>query len=274
LIKTDEADAEYDRWIVSSPQLPEHLSGVNLEDNAQWEKEIFPALRYWKPTIDFYLANIVFPKEMKESPWKLSASGWDLGRAKDRPLTGFSGTTDAQYLLPLSVRALDLPEQRHTNSAVLARILREENTVLELGDQTRPSTLTVEMLLSAVTSSDPPIRVILDVGAQIIDLTNLEVASMWLEKVGEEADAVVFFDDQDELSILTTDGRIESFFTSPFATHPERCLVFLDQAHTRGTDLTLPDSYRAAVTLGPNVTKDTLVQGNHFPESNCSSSCV
>ncbi|KAK0717722.1 hypothetical protein B0T26DRAFT_802777 [Lasiosphaeria miniovina] len=47
---------------------------------------------------------------------------------------------------------------------------------------------------------------------------------------------------------------------SQFASHTYRCLVFLDQAHTRGTDLRLPDSYRPAVTLGAGVTKDTLAQ--------------
>ena len=38
-------------------------------------------------------------------------------------------------------------------------------------------------------------------------------------------------------------------------------VVYLDDAHTRGTDLELPQGMRAAVTLGPKVTKDRLVQG-------------
>jgi len=202
---------------------------------------------------------------MREFPLKLSASGWDLGKTKRHPLTGFSGTTDSKYVLPLSVTALDLPEQQHTNSAVLACLLREESTVLELklgGNQDRLSALTVDMLLTAVITSSQPMRVILDVGAQIIDLSNLQVARRWLSLVpNEDADAVIFFNDQDELSVLTRDHVVDSFLTSPFATQTDRCLVFLDQAHTRGTDLKLPDSYRAAVTLGPGLTKDTLVQG-------------
>lgn len=200
---------------------------------------------------------------MREFPLKLAASGWDLGKAKRHPLTGFSGTTDSKYVLPLSVKALDLPEQRHTNSAVLACLLRDENTVLGLGESEEPlSTLTVDMLLAGVTSSAQPMWVILDVGAQIIELGNIQVAQRWLELVTpEDADAGIFFNDQDELSVLTRDGMVESFFASPFATQTGRCLVFLDQAHTRGTDLRLPDGYRAAVTMGPGITKDTLVQG-------------
>ncbi|KAK3904432.1 hypothetical protein C8A05DRAFT_13694 [Staphylotrichum tortipilum] len=262
---SDQAVEEYGRWAAASPKLPpslRHFSGVNLKDTALFNNSIFPGLRYVKPTIDFYLATIVYPKEMREFPRKLSASGWDLGKAKRHPLTGFSGTTDSKYVLPLSVKALDLPEQRHTNSAVLACLLRDENMVLELGgNQNQLSTLSLDMLLTAVTTSVQPMRVILDVGAQIIELGNIQVAQRWLELVTpKDADAVIFFNDQDELSVLTRDGMVESFFASPFATQTGRCLVFLDQAHTRGTDLRLPDAYRAAVTLGPGITKDTLVQ--------------
>ena len=274
LSRSDQAEQEYSRWAAASPKLPSslaHFSGVNLKDTKLCKKSIFPALRYAKSAIDFYLANVVFPKEMREFPFKLSASGWDLGKTKRHPLTGFSGTTDSKYVLPLSVTALDLPEQRHTNSAVLACLLRAENTVLELsGDGANLTALTVEALLEAVTASSQPMRVILDVGAQIIELSNLQVARRWLDMVpSQEADAVIFFNDHDELSVLTRNGTVDSFLTSPFATQTDRCLVFLDQAHTRGTDLKLPDSYRAAVTLGPGVTKDTLVQGTIDPNTLC-----
>jgi hypothetical protein len=67
-------------------------------------------------------------------------------------------------VLLLSVTALDLPEQHHTNSAVLACLIREENTALELklgGNQDRLSALTVDKLLTAVTTSSQRMRVIL-----------------------------------------------------------------------------------------------------------------
>jgi hypothetical protein len=39
------------------------------------------------------------------------------------------------------------------------------------------------------------------------------------------------------------------------------CLVYLDQAHTRGTDLKISAYARGALTIGPNQTKDETVQG-------------
>jgi hypothetical protein len=46
-------------------------SSVNIKDRYQ----VFPSLRYSTGAIDYFLSHIVFPKEMKEFPQKLSASG-------------------------------------------------------------------------------------------------------------------------------------------------------------------------------------------------------
>ncbi|KAK3312595.1 hypothetical protein B0H66DRAFT_607658 [Apodospora peruviana] len=265
---SDQAEQEYGRWAAQAPDLPpsfQHFSSINIEDKPQCETIVFPALRHARPVVDFFLAYVVFPKEMKQFPLKLSSSGWDLAKPKKHhPLTGFSGTNDSKAVLPLSVTALDL--QPHTNAAVLSTILRDESIVLEVGtggegSSSRPSALSKEMLLSSLTRSQPPMRVILDIGAQVVESSNLQMAKNLLDVVpASSADAVIFFDHQDELSVLLRNGDVVPFLTSPFATRTDRCLVFLDQAHTRGTDLKLPDDYRAAVTLEPGVTKDTLVQ--------------
>ncbi|KAK3937045.1 hypothetical protein QBC46DRAFT_320431 [Diplogelasinospora grovesii] len=274
LSRSDQAEQEYARWAAAAPPSGpsmldpafRHLSGVNLKDGTQCAERVFPALRHAKPAVDYYLSNVVFAKEMREFPSKLSASGWDLVKSSDdcHPLTGFSGTSDSKCVLPLGVEALDLPDQRHTNAAVLTCLQRAENTVLHL-DGGGSQASGAETLIHAVVNSDQPTHVILDVGAQIIELSNEQVARGWLSRVpNNKADAVIFFDGHDELTVLSRDNSglmtVEAFLTSPFATQTDRCLVFLDQAHTRGTDLKLPDTYRAAVTLGPRVTKDTLVQ--------------
>ncbi|KAK1750884.1 hypothetical protein QBC47DRAFT_352381 [Echria macrotheca] len=269
LAKSDQAVEEYARWAQASPRLLpsfRHFSSVNPKDRSQCEDEVFPALRYTRPTIDFYLARVVFPRETKQFPLKLSASGWDLAgsRNKTHPLTGFSGTNDSKGVLPLSVTALNV--QPHTNATVLSTLLRDENTVVELaGSQgaSHLSALTEAMILDVLRRPGmPEMQVVLDVGAQVVESSNTDMARKLLgASPTSHADAVIFFsDDGDELSVLTRDGVIQDFLTSPFASHTERCLVFLDQAHTRGTDLKLPDRYRAAVTLGPGLTKDTLVQ--------------
>ncbi|OHF02115.1 hypothetical protein CORC01_02694 [Colletotrichum orchidophilum] len=265
LALSDQADMEYRVWVRDSDKLPlsfHQLSGVNLEDRPQCIEQLFPCFRHAKGVIDYFLQHIVFPKEMKEFPHKLSASGWDIGERTLNPTTGFSGTNDSRAFLPLSVNQLDLPKQTHTNALVLEYLLQDENSVALIPADSNPSKSDAEALLEMVVQLKPPARVILDVGAQILELDNLGVAKKWLEMTrdNETTQAVIFCDENDNICAVDRKGRVESFQTSPFASQTDVCLVFLDEAHTRGTDLKLPAGYRAAVTLGANLTKDRLVQ--------------
>lgn len=267
LLKSDQAETEYKSWVDDAPGLRKtyhHLRGINLRDQHHCLEHVFPALRTSKGAIDYFLAHLVFSKEMKEFPSKLSASGWDIGEIKAYPTVGFSGTNDSRVTLPLSVKQLDLTQQSHTNALVLAYLLQPENSVTFVPVRSSQySNSDAQVLLDMVVDLDRPTRVILDVGAQILELTNQEVAQTWLNMMPEnrETQAVVFVNDGDEICIVDRTGLVEPLRTSPFANQLEVCLVFLDEAHTRGIDLRLPDDYRAAVTLGAGITKDKLVQG-------------
>lgn len=48
---------------------------------------------------------------------------------------------------------------------------------------------------------------------------------------------------------------------TPFSDNLGGCLVFLDEAHCRGTDLKLPQDAKGALTLALGQTKDQTVQG-------------
>ncbi|SLM38890.1 hypothetical protein LPUS_09266 [Lasallia pustulata] len=203
------------------------------------------------------MSHIVFLKEMKEFPHKLSALGWDIARAKLHPTTGFSGTNNSRYILPLSISQCNLPPQLHTNAAVLGYLLGPENSFRHATQESGRESLNAELLLRIVIRSEPPVRVILDVGAQVLEWKNEEVACTWLSWVlASEAQAVEFFDDRNDLSVLDRDTITESLMVSPFAKQIDQYLVYLDEAHTRGTDLKLPMNYRAAITLGPDLTND------------------
>lgn len=131
LLRCDSAQQEYDQWTRNVSDLPEtfvKVSGINLSNTQQCCDELFPKLRYSKGLLDFYMSHLVFPKEMKEFPHKLSSSGWDIARDKTHPTTGFSGTNDSRFLLPISIRQTDLPQLLSTNAGVLNCLLRAENT--------------------------------------------------------------------------------------------------------------------------------------------------
>ncbi|KAH0566189.1 hypothetical protein GP486_000421 [Trichoglossum hirsutum] len=263
LLLCDQAQEEYECWIRNTPELPvafRSLRGINLSDHTQCSQALFPALRFSKGAIDFYMSEIVFPKEMKEFPHKLSSSGWDIARDKAHPTTGFSGTNDSRYILPLSISQCDLPQLLSTNATVLTHILRSENKFECVKQGDNGEKLDAKSLLQTVVGSEPPVRVILDVGAQVLELENEEVARVWLSQSSSQVQAAVFFDKHNELVVMSRDWVTEPLMVSPFAKQMDQCLIYLDEAHTRGTDLKLPTDYRAAVTLGPGLTKDRLVQ--------------
>lgn len=277
LLQADQADVEYQLWVKLAPRLLPafgQLEGINIKDHEQCMTQVFPHMRYSKGAIDYFLAKIVFAKEMREFPHKLSASGWDLARIKCHPTTGFSGTNDSRHVLPLTMKQLDLPSQKHTNALVIEYLLQPKNSIIIMPSLGQGVTSIGNAFLEMVTKMQPETRVILDVGAQIIELSNLEVARHWLALSAEQAQiqAAVFCDEKDQVSVINRHGQIELLQTSPYAKQLDSCLVFLDEAHTRGIDLRLPPQYRAAVTLGASLTKDRLVQGRNHPLTSwCSS---
>ena len=265
LLSSENAQEEFDMWIRDAKDLPitnRNVLSIDLSDINHCSEHIFPALKFAKCVIDFYLAQIVFPTAMKECQYKFSLSGWDLARHKSHMTTGFSGTNDSKYLLPLSMKQGDLASQQSTNARVMQWLLQPENTFEHILGNSNEKILTARALLDCVLRSDPPIRVIIDVGAQVLEWQNEDVARRWLSQVAlEEAQAVVFFNKENELSVLDRDGVVKPIALSPFASQMDQCLIYLDEAHTRGTDLQLPLHYRALVPLGPQLTKDRLVQG-------------
>ena len=271
LFKLDNPIMIYEGWLERCGPVEERfktLQGVNLKDQTQ-RQDIFKLLRRNKRVADFYLSTFVFPMEAKEFPLKLSASGWDIAEKRAYPTTGFSGTNDNRYLLPLSITQRDLPELLSTNAVVLENLLRPENNHYHCAEKDG-SRLNVDRLLDLIVAQHPPIQAVLDVGAQVLELDNRSVAEHWLAKVpssSADVQAAVFFNADDELVVLGRDGTSELLMTSSFAGRLDQCLVYLDEAHTRGTDLKLPTKARAAVTLGPKLTKDRLVQGNPLPQT-------
>ena len=263
LLRSDQASIQYDEWVrTASSDLPDafrQISGVSIKDRVMCVQQVFPHLRYSRAAINYHLTFLIFPGAMKEFPSKLSTSGWDLAEVKTHSTTGFSGTNDTLHVLPLSMNHLNLASQSHTNALVLGHLLQKETSVEKL--PVRSAGTDAEHLLRVINTFKPEVRVVLDVGAQILEMENTQVAQCWLSmRQDDRTEAVVFFNN-DELSVLDVSGRIETFQTSPFAKQLDRCLVYLDEAHTRGTDLKLPRNYRAAVTLGSGLTKDRLVQG-------------
>lgn len=262
MLASEAPDATYAQWLEPCwddvPVALRIVNGIDLQDDQLLRTKLLPLLQHNKLAIDFYLNAFIFPIFAREFPLKISASGWDIAIKKPHPNAGFSGTNDGRFLLPVTISQIDRDAQLHTNAKVLAHILREENsTVLRY-----PNFIGSLGLLNRIQKIPSQPTVILDVGAQVLDMSNLEFSRSWLAMYQDHPliKAAIFFDDSNNLLVLTPDGATQLLIDSPYADRLDQCLVYLDEAHTRGTDLRIPDA-QAVVTLGPKLNKDKLVQG-------------
>lgn len=241
-----------------------HLDNINIKDREQFSNALVPAFSRNVAVINFYLSAVVFPKEAKEFPQKLVTTSWDLAQTKDdiklNVTTGFSGTNDNQYLLPTSIAQADPFKQSSTNALVLTYLLRPENKDYACVHGENGETCSTQDFLKLLVRQEPEIRVLLDVGAQMLELSNEGLVQYWLT-LRPDVSAAVFFSEKDELVVLPRNGKPVPLVSSPFSQQLDKCIVYLDDGHTRGTDLKLPEHTRAAVTLGLKVTKDRLLQG-------------
>lgn len=228
--------------------------------------EIWHAVRHNLAAIDHFLNSFVFPKHAKQFKVKLQASGWDLPLSGQGATltTGFSGTNDNRLVLPLTIKQDDLTGLAHTNAEVLTYLLHDRNRGYKLAgrresidNRTVYRRMTEPELLQKLYYLK--IRILIDCGAIILEMTNLTLAKMWLD-IDTSAAAAVYFDDENRAWVLSRSGRRTPLLASPYAEDLSDCLVYLDESHTRGTDMKFPPYARGAVTLSLGQTKDHTVQ--------------
>lgn len=165
----------YDGWINTVPyQLADDTirsyTGVNLSDPRQRNELVFPLFKHNMNVIDYWLSNMVFPREAKTFEYKLMCTAWDL--VSDNlmhTVSGFSGTNDTKNILPLPIRQNDLKELEQTNENVRKVLMRPENS----GYYHLPTN--VRGLQILITLSKLKIPVLLDAGACMLELNNEQV---------------------------------------------------------------------------------------------------
>ncbi|KAL2413203.1 hypothetical protein ABEF95_002207 [Exophiala dermatitidis] len=259
LMKSPDPGNEYSKWVANTDLPPEYRTPNSLNlDDAYSIDMLYAHLQYNKQVIDFFLRQVVYPKEAKEFRHKLSSSAWDLCANDGGKVTsGFSGTCDSR--IPLTCFQKDLEDLRHGTASALATLLRVDNRKYVCAASVSGERMSTEELLQLIVDARPESPpVIIDVGAQFLE-DNKEIASTWLH-LRRDKMAAIYFSENDEKMVLNRDGSVEPFASSIFKDEIGGCLIYLDEFHTRGTDFQLPDDFKAAVLLGPGLLKDSLVQ--------------
>ncbi|RFU32830.1 hypothetical protein B7463_g3489, partial [Scytalidium lignicola] len=268
VLKSDDPAAEYDRWRHGSDTLPEtlhHWSGINTDDQGQVH-QLWRHLRLNRNVLDHYMNKFVFPVHAKQFGVKLQASGWDIPlfsqpvsteKTSRIRTTGFSGTNDNKMMLPLTIKQDDLPTLQQTNAEVLTYLLQDRNRKYNLA-ASQGKRLSEEQLLKKINANE--IRVLIDAGAYILEMDNVSLVKAWLD-IDIQAKGAVYFGVDNRAWVQYRGGKAAvPLLATPFAENLDECLVYLDEAHTRGIDLKLPQKAKGALTLALGQTKDHTVQ--------------
>jgi hypothetical protein len=132
---------------------------------------------------------------MRHQGLKLSASGQALGGDMlFRKRLGFSGTPSD--LLPLEMGKCEY--ERGSDGKMLHYLSSPDIMSSELLE----NDWNVESLLNRIASASPPVHALIDTGALITGMTNIEVATYLLQHGLPTMEGVVFLDAQDRKMIL------------------------------------------------------------------------
>ncbi|KAI0484077.1 hypothetical protein GGR56DRAFT_8381 [Xylariaceae sp. FL0804] len=266
VLRSDDPAAQYESWASGCHELPEslrHWNVINIDDGGQME-QLWLHLRNDRVVLDHYMNNFVFPAHARQFEIKLQASAWDIPLFRNKNnqrtrTTGFSGTNDNRMMLPLTIRQDDLPSLKHTSAEVLSYLLQKRNRTYHLTASTSSGRWSEQELLHQL--SEKSIRLLIDAGAYILEMDNKTLASAWL-KADPAAKAAIYFG-PDNRTWVHFRGEAKQdlpLLASPFADDLTDCVVYLDEAHTRGVDLKLPANAHGALTLALKQTKDYTVQ--------------
>jgi hypothetical protein len=204
--------------------------------------------------IQYYLDTFVFPLTMEHHHEKISASGQDLGgEMMFGRRVGFSGTPSD--LLPEELG------QCMYDEGVDGKIIDFLTSEYICRSRILDANWSVLKLLDDIATATPPFHALLDCGALITGMSNLEVARYLLTHgLPKTFDGVVFLDHLDRKMILMRSG-MNVVRMNQSGIPPDRRFSFYDQIHTTGMDIHQCIDARAALTLGKDMTFRDYSQG-------------
>jgi hypothetical protein len=213
---------------------------------------LFALLKRHPATIHWYLEQIIFPTFMQHQTVKISSSGTDVGGdIIFQRRIGFSGTPSD--LLPISLGQCGY--ERGSDGKMIHTLTDPSVT----STMDAPLGWTVHGLLDQIITSEPHFNALIDTGALITGMSNLEVAQ-YIAHRSAWCDGVVFLDSRDEKRIYVKATR-RVVKLAQCGIKKEKRFAFYDQIHTTGMDIQHMLSAKAVLTLGKDMVFRDFAQG-------------
>eukprot|EP01036_Dinobryon_divergens_P022332 gene22332-30577_t len=254
----------------------ENVSKVDLSNTVQRDLLVKYFCKNME-TINYWLAFVVFPKDTRQYPERMSVNGWHLCSNADVAPVGFSGTNDNKMLLPLQVKQIDIPERKDllgTNGKMMTLIIKNTRYVdVDTSNQSNkavgkyfsvsywtqdqvapaPTTTVLDKIVTHLVRENA--NALIDAGGLIVGRNNRDVA----KELAKHFSAVVYFDtDKSNWYVVDKIGRQWVLSNSPI--RERDAFVYFDDRRCRGSDMKLKPNAHAMLTIGPKMCKDKLMQ--------------
>lgn len=202
------------------------------------------------------MSSFIFPNNTEYYEKKLSGNAHTL--AGEGQTKGFYGTDDRNDTMPESIVPKRLSSQEGTNGKMLHILSRKINSTY----QSKIEIFGTASLLDQVceyAKENKDCYILIDAVATITEMSNFDVSKYLIKKIDKRFDEIVYFSDKNN-RIMVILRNNESLPLPTCHIDNKKLFVYLDEVHTRGTDLKLPLTAHGIVTLGKNMTKDKLMQ--------------
>lgn len=215
--------------------------------------KLYRLFRRTAEVVHWYLCEKVFPEYMTHQRKKLSASGQELGgNIMFQRRIGFSGTPSD--LLPYELGKCDY------EPGTDGKLLHTLTSPLIMSYHVAEAGWTVRSLLDRIATANPPFHSLIDTGALVTGMSNLQVAQYLLKHGLPQMEAVVFLDEFDRKMILVrATGRVLKL--AECGIPKVKRFAFYDQVHTTGMDIEHTPNAVAVQTLGKDMTFRDFSQG-------------
>lgn len=249
----------YEKWFESIKDniSTEDLNVINIIDkidlsNNDQMQLIYESFRYCSLTIDFWLANCVFPNDTIQYESRMMSTAWDIANSNS---IGFSGTKDAHKLFPTTIayKESSSPSIVETDGMMVSYLLNLADCHC-IEDENQSWESVIDCSLSSGNSA------LVDTGALITGVTNEKVAEYIIKQSKEDFRGAVYFNAEQDVWFIC-DRKLNHMALSSSSIPEKDAFVYFDEKRSRGADMKLKTDAVAMLTLGPGLQKDKLMQG-------------
>jgi hypothetical protein len=255
-------------WVLWTSEIDQKYRSLEALDIEEVLDDLHEQLKQHQVVKRYYLQKIVLPNAAVYSQKSLSVGSPDLCNMFGHVI-GFSGTL-SKDLYPLRWKKIGpMPKFNVEHETRIMNVLTSPSHVLKIAyidDEAKDmekfnQDWKVKELLEKVAQCDSPcVSCLVDCGALITGLSNLEVARFFMNDVKEEHfcskfSACVFWDESDAPMAFER-GCSFAVPQAACSVPLEKWFVYFDQVHTTGIDIKLPREAVAIVTIG----RDTVLR--------------